>query len=190
MQRDLKAELKQLSENPSITKLMELAEEAVDRAIVAMAKNTESYDLLYNAFDKVKGEAEQLKQDNAALREENDSQRDSIQKLSCQIVAHQEVITVIKNSNRFVKLGYNGPELEGYHVSKEDMEKLKNILSSPDPGTETRERIEKLEAVAKATKEFMDMLTEEYGDCVPDPSTWKYESEIHLALARLEGVGE
>jgi hypothetical protein len=73
--RDLKAELDLLQQTTAYKWGEDgalIAEEAIKRAIAAESQNTESYVLLYGAFDKVKDEAEQLKCDNAALREENE----------------------------------------------------------------------------------------------------------------------
>jgi hypothetical protein len=81
--RDLKAYLNFLSENPSITKLMELAEEAIERAILAedcMERRQVACGEWMNKFDKANSEL-------AALREENDLQQQAMQSLSRKMVA-------------------------------------------------------------------------------------------------------
>jgi len=140
MPRDLKAELKYLSENPSITKLMELAEDATDRAIAANIQNTESYDLLYNAFDKVKEEAEQLKQGKTALTEENAH-------LTAQVAGLREALKKLGAQGQFASDSW-------LNELKARMDYANSFLSYFDPGAKYRAAID-------AAKEFMEF-------CFPD----------------------
>jgi len=127
MPRDLKAELKNLSENPSITKLMELAEEAIERAIAAEESvvylkdqlrkyremlndsqcKTDMYknelQVMTTCRDHWKTSYEENKDRLAAYVEENDIQRASIQQMSAQVVEMRtyidDIIPMIKSAS-------------------------------------------------------------------------------------------
>jgi len=145
--RDLKADLKGLQANPSDwTELPRgLVVEYLERAIAAGKKNTESYDLLYGVFDKVKEEAELLKIDKAALTEENDIQRASIQQLSAQVVGLREAL------EKLARLGN-----EPHYGNSIGNEIAKQALASPDPGEKHRERMSKMQAVVDAANELYE----------------------------------
>jgi len=130
--RDLKANLKELTDRGNYKTDYPTQLEWLERAIAAESKNTESYDLLYGVFDKVKDEAEQLKQDKAALTEEN-------ARLTAQVAGLREGLTLLKHhfdTNNIVK----------GEVRKEWAEYCNKLLSSPDPGEKYRARIEKMQA--------------------------------------------
>ena len=119
--------------------------EAIERAIKAESKNTESYDLLYSVFDTTKEEAERLKDDNAALREANDLQRDSIQQLSAQVAAYRKVIMNCPIEDQD---GCNCPDCKA-------VRRCENVLQG-DPGAEIMEHMAKLEAVAEAARDYRE----------------------------------
>lgn len=175
-QRDLRADLREwnsdLINGIRSTDWFYLAGEYIERALKAEKKNIESYDLLYGAFDKVKDEAEQLKADNAALREENDLQRDSIQQLSAQVAAYRKVIIDCPIE---AQDGCNCPDCKA-------VRNCENILyTQSNPGADLLAKIERLEAVAEAAKPI--------GICPNCDNNCRYCPIIDLqqALAALEG---
>ena len=148
--RDLKADLKGLQANPSDwTELPRgLVVEYLERAIAAGKKNTESYDLLYGVFDKVKEEAELLKIDKAALTEENDLQRASIQQLSAQVVRMQETLNAVH--------GFFEEMDKHTHVHSLDMGGLHGVSMQIRPGEKGREYHEASWKMRKALAELSE----------------------------------
>ena len=175
--------------------------EAIERAIKAESKNTKEYEFLYNVFDKVKDEAEQLKADNAALREENDHQRHSIQQLSAQVAELREGLEyALEQWEVYADEGLCDDD--SYLLDTDDMEGVKyreiaEILSRPNPGADLLAKIERLEAVAEAAQNFMD----EEGCPTGHVSSCRYSIEeckskicpqekLAKALAALEGPAD
>lgn len=100
------------------------------------------------AFDACMG-------DNAALREENDLQRHSIQQLSAQVAGLREGLTNIAEAKEI-----RVQQPFGAVICTPSMESLQryawDILHQPDPGAEIMERMKKLEAVAEAARDYRE----------------------------------
>lgn len=179
--RDLKADLKYLSDNPSITELMELAEEAVDRAIEAekLAARAMEYakDPKIISLEDIEGYCA-LVEKNAALREENDIQRQSIQNLSCQVAALRKAI---KQIHCYIH-PHNSPR---YSEFIDDV--CDEVLCSPDPGA-------KVKAVIKLTKDYYKinkLLNSTESDMERANINFvrnRIYAELEQALAALKGV--
>ena len=150
--------------------------ESLERAIKAESKNTKEYEFLYNAFDKVKDEAEQLKEDNTALREENDLQRHSIQQLSAQVAECQDAL---KKIHRFIH-PHNSPRYSSHIDNICD-----SVIYNPNPGADLLAKIEKLEAAAEAAKEFDRQIMRDRYTSQGLKRLW--EKDVRQALVDLEG---
>jgi hypothetical protein len=86
-----------------------------------------------------------------ALREENDLQRDSIQQLSAQVAGYRNILKVIHAGCT--------PFLKTSDLAKDIAYACYKALSNPDPGAEIMDRMKKLEAVAEAAKELLNLPT-------------------------------
>ena len=128
--RDLKADLEYTSNNPSITKLMELAEEAVERAI----KAEELTSNLQNTIQKMIDQDIEWHCEFGRLREQNDLQRQGIQDLSCQVVAYRERFQAILN--------YCKPMAGIISVANVVACKCLAALATPDPGVKVKAKKE------------------------------------------------
>jgi len=88
---------------------------------------------------------------NKYLEEENDLQRDSIQKLSAQGIAYRDMLQLIEHYFRNPSK-YDGTWSEFY------AEKIKLLLDDPNPGADLLDKIAKLEAIAEATEKMYTQI--------------------------------
>ena len=108
----------------------------------------------YEEYEAVtKAEIARLQAEIAALREENDLQRDSIQQLSAQVAGLREALSVIRNNPDLWKRPKIGGQ-DKYAGMPPLVRKIDSILAQPDPGAEIMERMKKLEAVVTAAREL------------------------------------
>ena len=118
----------------------------------------------------------------AAYKEENDLQRASIQQLSSQVVAYRKAITDCPIE---AKYGCNCLDCRA-------VRNCENVLLLPDPGAEIRERMAKLEAVAKAVikqKQYFYRkceATDQYEVSLCNEKMREANKELEQALAALE----
>ena len=103
-------------------------------------KLTNDLQIMTTCRDHWKNSYEERNADNAALREANDLQRDSIQRLSAQVAGLRESLQEWSDYLESTK-SFTGDNF------KPMRRRMKQALSSPDPGAEIRERMAKLEAV-------------------------------------------
>lgn len=107
--------------------------------------NEKLSDDLVKIIEKCAPEHEELQ----GYKEENDLQRHSIQQLSAQVAELRGAIITLNDCNRY----YLGNAVTGYYVPVGIMNKLNNLLSHANPGTDLLDKMAKLEAVAAAAKE-------------------------------------
>lgn len=159
--KDLKADLKYLSENPSITKLMELAEETINRAIAAELK-----------VAHYQNEADGL---NKQLYYLNESAKETINKLSAQVAGLREGLEKVRSAiiDYFPE---NTIRLKKFSFAAMLFDMANNCLSSPDPGAKYR-------AVVEAAEILLAELD------LYDPAVYlNKRNGLRRALADLEGV--
>ena len=125
MPRDLKAELKYISENPSITKLMELTEEAIERAIAAEYKTA----CHVSCNDGLRAQLTSLDEENARLTAQVAGLREALEKLA--------------------RLGN-----EPHYGNSTGNEIAKQALTSPDPGEKIMRVVEAAKKAIKYGPEF------------------------------------
>lgn len=128
------------------------AEEELEKQIKYHVERTDEHTEIISRLNK-KNRA--VGEQNATLREENDQQRDSIQQLSAQVAEqntlyrgaiHSVEKIILDNTVSFTELQE--------HIDKYTTFTLKN-----NPGAEIMERMKKLEAVAEAAKELLNLPT-------------------------------
>jgi len=109
----------------------------------------------------------------AALTEENDIQRQAIQNLSAQVVAYRDCLE---------QIGKGICESNIYGIKMY----VNELLASPDPGAEIRERLEKLERAAESAQRLCEScLYETLG-----MDKFRKGQELAKALSSLEGGRE
>ena len=86
----------------------------------------------------------------AALREENDLQRHSIQQLSAQVAGLREGLKWLRS------ISYTHEDDLNPWPSKETRDYIDGLITSPNPGAEIMERMKKLEAVAEAARDYRE----------------------------------
>ena len=184
--RDLKADLREwnsdLINGIRSTDWFYLAGEYIERAIKA-EEELEKQQQLFEAqtgrnveiIKRLNERKREVCEANAALREENDLQRHSIQQLSAQVAAYRKVIIDCPIE---AQDGCNCPDCKA-------VGNCENILyTQPDPGAEIRERLAKLEAVAEAAWGIKEYLSNN-DNC---KCAWCGISKtLRQALAALEG---
>lgn len=160
--------------------------EAIERAIKAeeeyaklqkyhVDKQTEYVDMYKKLNDK-----------KSALTEESDLQRASIQQLSAQVVALQEGL---KYSLEQWAMYADAGQIEGYYLCEgndsegEKYNSIRQLLSSPDPGKQYREKVAKMQRVVDNARFLLQV---NQNGCMSQIG----ESELAKALADLEGVGK
>jgi thiamine phosphate synthase YjbQ (UPF0047 family) len=109
--------------------------------------NEKLSDDLVKTIEKCAPEHEEL----AGYKEENDLQRDSIQQLSAQVAGYRNILKVIHAGCT--------PFLKTSDLAKDIAYACYKALSNPDPGAEIMDRMKKLEAVAEAAKELLNLPT-------------------------------
>jgi len=121
--------------------------EAIERAIAAEEefKNEKKYCIEMSTeylkiINKNNEKLHETENQLSALREANDLQRDSIQRLSAQVAGLRESLQEWSDYLESTK-SFTGDNF------KPMRRRMKQALSSPDPGAEIRERMAKLEAV-------------------------------------------
>lgn len=114
---------------------------------------------------------EEINSINAALREENDLQRQSIQDLSCQVTALREAATKAIKSGKYI-----------------DLYSLEQLLSSPDPGAKIKAVVDvclKRKALANKWKGKENYASEDFIKAIYEMKG--LDRQLNEALADLEG---
>jgi len=148
---------------------MEIVMEFLQRAIDAEAQVT----ALENHTEWLIRTSQEMQSSHATLTEENDIQRQAIQNLSAQVVAYRDCLE---------QIGKGICESNIYGIKMY----VNELLASPDPGAEIRERLEKLKKVAEAA----ESICESSLFVILGMDKFRQGQELAKALATLEGGRE
>ena len=140
--------------------------------------------------EALKAQAQHYKNEADGLNKQlyylNESTRETVNKLSAQVVGLREALGNFVNVEATRRLGkckkcgqtVHGEQINYCYICS--VEIAKELLSSPDPGEKYRERVEKMERVIESARFLLHI---NQNGCMSQVG----ESELEQALAALEG---